>query len=67
MLSLDKMPELMVAQEVAEYLRVAKYTLKRYEKNGWLVPMRIGQIENGHRRFLKADVINMLKRKGIKV
>jgi excisionase family DNA binding protein len=51
----DDLPELMTIQEVADFLRVSKITLKRWGKRGKLVPIRINQ--RGDRRYKKEAVL----------
>ncbi len=51
----DDLPELMTIQEVADFLRVSKITLKRWGKRGKLQAIRINQ--RGDRRYKKEAVL----------
>jgi excisionase family DNA binding protein len=51
----DDLPELMTIEEVANFLRVSKITLKRWGKRGKLPAIRINQ--RGDRRYKKEAVL----------
>lgn len=51
----DDLPELMTIDEVANFLRVSKITLKRWGKRGKLPAIRINQ--RGDRRYKKEAVL----------
>ena len=51
----DDLPELMTIEEVAQFLRVSKITLKRWGKRGKLPAIRINQ--RGDRRYKKEAVL----------
>jgi len=54
----DDLPELMTIEEVANFLRVSKITLKRWGKRGKLPAIRINQ--RGDRRYKKEAVLWMV-------
>jgi len=54
----DDLPELMTIEEVANFLRVSKITLKRWGKRGKLPAIRINQ--RGDRRYKKEAVLWMI-------
>ena len=54
----DDLPELMTIDEVANFLRVSKITLKRWGKRGKLPAIRINQ--RGDRRYKKEAVLWMV-------
>jgi excisionase family DNA binding protein len=45
---LDREMTILTAREAAEYLRVSLYTLRKMEREGWLIPFRT---PGGHRRY----------------
>ena len=49
------MPELLKPQEVADFFRVSVRTIKRWEINGSLVPIRIGSRRD--RQYQKKDIL----------
>ncbi|MDQ3239305.1 MAG: helix-turn-helix domain-containing protein [bacterium] len=51
----EDLPDLMTIQEVADFLRVSKITLKRWGKRGKLPAIRINQ--RGDRRYKKEAVL----------
>ncbi|GIW59633.1 MAG: hypothetical protein KatS3mg087_0699 [Patescibacteria group bacterium] len=54
----DDLPELMTIEEVANFLRVSKITLKRWGKRGKLPAIRINS--RGDRRYKKEAVLWVL-------
>ena len=53
-LNLDNLPDLLTVREVAQILRVATLTIKRWGKRGKLTPIRINS--RGDRRYKKEAV-----------
>lgn len=51
-------PELLTITEAAELLRVSKITLKRWEKQGKITPIRINS--RGDRRYTKQQIKALL-------
>jgi DNA-binding transcriptional MerR regulator len=56
---LEEYPEILTITEVAKILRVTPLTLKRWHKNGKLIPMAIIN-SRGDRRYSKAQVLAFL-------
>jgi len=54
-IKIQDMPELLEPQEVADFLRVSVYTVKRWETNGSLIPIRIGSRRD--RQYRKKDIL----------
>jgi len=57
-LSINNLPDLLTVKEVAEVLRVAPLTIKRWGKRGKLPPIRINS--RGDRRYKKESVLWLL-------
>jgi len=57
-LSMDNLPDLLTVKEVAQLLRVAPLTIKRWGKRGKLPPIRINA--RGDRRYKKESVLWLL-------
>lgn len=57
-MKIENMPELLTPREVAEVLRVSVLTIKRWDKKGKLVAMRINS--RGDRRYRKQQVMQLL-------
>jgi len=55
----DSLPELLTANEAADVLKVHINTLRKWDKNGTLPAIRIG--ERGIRRYSKEDIKQFLK------
>ncbi len=55
---MDDLPDLLTVKEVAELLRVAPLTIKRWGKRGKLPPIRINA--RGDRRYKKESVLWLL-------
>lgn len=53
--------ELFTIREVAEFLGVHQQTLRRWDEEGKLKSIRVGQF--GHRKYKKSDIENILKKK----
>jgi len=51
-------PELLTITEAAELLRISKITLKRWEKQGKITPIRINS--RGDRRYTKQQIKALL-------
>lgn len=56
-----ELPDLLTIREVASLLRVSPITVKRWEKQGTLTPVRINS--RGDRRYVKDDITTLLERK----
>lgn len=56
----DKLPELMTIQEVSDYLRVGKLTLKRMEERGEIDAIRINS--RGDRRYKKSEIERIINK-----
>jgi len=61
MSTLDEMPDILTVTEVAKYLTVSVITLKRWEKKGEMVFLRLGPRRD--RRMKKADLIRFIDSK----
>ena len=48
------MNDLMILKEVAKYFRVSVQTIKRWDKSGKLISMRIN--DRGDRRYKREDI-----------
>lgn len=57
-LSLKQLPELLTVKEVADLLRVSPQTVKRWDKRGKLVSIRINA--RGDRRYRKEAILWLL-------
>lgn len=55
---LDQYPQILTITQVAEILQVTPLTLKRWEKQGKLIPMRINT--RGDRRYFKDQILAFL-------
>lgn len=55
----NNVPELLTANEAADVLKVHINTLRKWDKNGTLPAIRIG--ERGIRRYSKDDIKQFLK------
>lgn len=53
--------ELLTIREVAGFLGVHQQTLRRWDVEGKLKSIRVGQF--GHRKYKKSDIENILKKK----
>lgn len=56
----DELSEYLTLNEVSKMLKVHPNTLRNWDKNGTLKPIRIG--ERKIRRYKKEDVINFLEK-----
>ena len=52
---IENLPNLLLVSEVASLFRISRITLKRWEKRGKLIPIRINS--RGDRRYKKEDVL----------
>lgn len=55
----EKLSEYLTLKQVSELLKVHPNTLRNWDKNGTLKPIRIG--ERKIRRYKKADLMKFLK------
>jgi putative resolvase len=60
-MSNDKLSEYLTFSEVSKLLKVHPNTLRNWDKNGTLKPIRIG--ERKLRRYKKEDVLKFLEQK----
>jgi predicted site-specific integrase-resolvase len=51
---LKRLPALLKPREVAEFFRTSQISVKRWEKNGWLIPIRVGSRRD--RLYRKEDI-----------
>lgn len=54
-MKIEEMPELLKPREVAEFFRVSQLTVKRWEDQGTLIPLRLGTRRD--RLYKKEDVL----------
>lgn len=55
----ENLPELLKIKEVANLLNVTPLTLRNWDKQGKLIPLRIGTRKD--RRYKKEDILKILK------
>lgn len=55
----ENLPELLKIKEVSELLNVTPLTLRNWDKQGKLVPLRIGSRKD--RRYKKENILKILK------
>ena len=56
----DKLSELLTIRQVSELLKVHIETLRRWDTNGKLKAVRIG--DRGDRRYKKEDILKLIKK-----
>jgi len=60
----DQLEELLTIKQAAKILNVSTQTLRRWDKEGILKAVRVGQRKGvGDRRYRKSDVENYISRK----
>jgi len=57
--TIEDLPELLKIKEVSDLLNVTPLTLRNWDKQGKLVPLRIGSRKD--RRYKKEDILKILK------
>ncbi|HYD35528.1 MAG TPA: helix-turn-helix domain-containing protein [Vitreimonas sp.] len=60
-MTLEELPDLLKPAEVAQYLRVSVFTVKRWAKKGAIASMNINS--RGDIRIKKEEVLKMFERK----
>jgi len=60
--SIENLPELLTLREVAKLFRVSVLTVKRWEKRGTLIPIRINA--RGDRRYVQGDIRKLFNSRG---
>ena len=57
-MNLKDLPDLLTVTQAAHFLRLSPLTLKRWGKQGKIVPMRINK--RGDRRYKKSDLEKLI-------
>lgn len=58
-IDINDLPDLLTLREVADLLRVAPLTIRRWDRSGKIKVIRINS--RGDRRFRKEDILELLK------